>query len=59
LPRQLLKNGPARRIGQGAEHVIGMGCWHIKTITKWLCVVKENVKIFELPGDSSPSLARN
>src|SRR5258707_13355159 len=40
LPRQLLKNGPARRIGQGAEHVIGIGCCHTKTIAKWLYVVK-------------------
>jgi hypothetical protein len=47
VPRQLLENGPARRIGQGPEHVIGIGCCHTKTITMWLCVVKKNVKIFD------------
>jgi hypothetical protein len=47
LPGQLLENGPARRIGEGAEHVIGIGRCHRQTITAWLCVVKKKITIFD------------
>ncbi len=39
LPRQLLKNSPARRIGQSAENVIGIHGCHGQTITKQLWFV--------------------
>jgi hypothetical protein len=44
LPGQFLEDGPARRIGKRAEHGIGIGRFHIETITKRLCFVKHETK---------------
>ena len=41
LPRQLLENSPARRIGESTEHWMGIGWFHIQTITGWLWFVKK------------------
>jgi hypothetical protein len=43
LPRQLLENSPAGRIGKSAEHGIGIGQLHTQTITKQLCIVKFSI----------------
>jgi hypothetical protein len=33
LPGELLEDGPAGGVGEGAEDVIGAGRFHVKTIT--------------------------
>jgi hypothetical protein len=40
LPGQFLEDGPASRVGESPEHVIGAGQRHRKTIAKWLWFVK-------------------
>jgi len=43
MPGQLFENGPARRVGKSAEHVIGIGRLHAETITVRLLDVKGKV----------------
>src|SRR6266851_2294153 len=41
LPGQLLENGPARRIGESPEHVIGIGRLHTRNHSRMVMVCQE------------------
>jgi hypothetical protein len=48
LPGEFLEDGSAGGVGESAEHGIGIGRLHTKTITVWLWFVKRNMIDFPI-----------